>query len=176
MLKPQLSRLAAYNYWANDICISLVLEAGEEKADMVQLSSFPTIRKTIYHIWDAELVWISRLLGETPLSWPPSGQFNGTLQAGLAAMLQNSKRFIDYTDKATEESLKNYVNYHSIAGKAYTNTVTDMITHCMNHSTYHRGQLITMLRGAGQSAVASTDYIAFCRLYPEPVSGVSSSS
>ncbi len=164
MLGTQLSRLAAYNYWANEKCATLILAAGTAKADLVQLSSFPTIRKTVYHIWDAELVWIKRLLQESPVSWPPSAQFNGTLQEGLDAMLENSKRFIDYMERSTDDSLQATVNYQTIAGKAYTNTVIDMITHCLNHSTYHRGQLITMLRGAGQTAVTSTDYIAFCRL------------
>ena len=34
----------------------------------------------------------------------------------------------------------------------------------MNHSTYHRGQLVTLLRGAGFTALSTTDLISFYRL------------
>jgi len=38
-----------------------------------------------------------------------------------------------------------------------------MIMHCMNHSTYHRGQIITLLRELGATEIPGTDMIAYIR-------------
>jgi uncharacterized damage-inducible protein DinB len=35
-----------------------------------------------------------------------------------------------------------------------------MLVHVVNHSTYHRGQVVTMLRRLGKSA-QPTDYLVF---------------
>ena len=35
-----------------------------------------------------------------------------------------------------------------------------MLQHTVNHSTYHRGQIVTMLRQAGANAV-STDFLLY---------------
>ncbi len=51
-----------------------------------------------------------------------------------------------------------------IDGTAYFNSVEEIIMHVMNHGTYHRGQLITMLRMVGFTAVESTDFIRYLRM------------
>ena len=45
-----------------------------------------------------------------------------------------------------------------------------LVQHLANHSTYHRGQVIAMLRMLGAKAVA-TDLVAFDREHPEEASG-----
>ena len=165
MLQPQIFKLSSYNCWANELCTGYVLAAGEEKADRIQTSSFPTIRKTLYHIWDAELAWITRLNHQTLPGWPPSAGFNGTLQEGSVALLATSKKLMEYVMNATENSLQESISYSSSNNSRFTSKVCDMLTHCLNHSTYHRGQLITMLRVAGFTTVGSTDFITYCRLH-----------
>ena len=39
-----------------------------------------------------------------------------------------------------------------------------MIHHCMNHSTYHRGQIVTMARNFGLTDTPSTDYMKYVRI------------
>ena len=51
----------------------------------------------------------------------------------------------------------------NLAGEEYKNTVSDIIQHAVNHGTYHRGQILTMLRQLGFTKLFSTDYIAYCR-------------
>jgi len=45
--------------------------------------------------------------------------------------------------------------------------IADMIHHCMNHSTYHRGQLITIGRQAGLQDPPRTDFIYYVSLEGE---------
>jgi len=50
----------------------------------------------------------------------------------------------------------------SRAGKQTSGPLWTMLQHVANHSTYHRGQITTMLRQLGARAVG-TDLIAFYR-------------
>jgi uncharacterized damage-inducible protein DinB len=164
MLKQQLLKFSKYNRWANEKCAAYLLAAGPSLIDKEQASSFPTIRKTYFHIWDAELIWIKRLHGKTIDSWPPSAQFTGTLEEGVKQMLLVSDEFTEFINASSDEILQEPLSYMTNARSHHTSITCDMISHCMNHSTYHRGQIITMLRGAGFKEVGSTDYIAYCRL------------
>jgi uncharacterized damage-inducible protein DinB len=163
MLKDSLVNLTKYNVWANTKIFGFISEAGEEKAGRIQNSSFPSIKKTLYHIWDAETIWNNRLLGKSLTDWPGKS-FKGTLKEAGELFLKTSKDFADYTGERSEEEFNIVVKYKSIDGKEFSNLVSQIVMHCMNHSTFHRGQIITMLRNAGATNFSSTDYIAFCRL------------
>lgn len=62
-----------------------------------------------------------------------------------------------------EEQLDETVNYHTLKGDAFESFRWQMIQHCVNHSSYHRGQLITMMRQVGATSIPNTDMIAFYR-------------
>jgi uncharacterized damage-inducible protein DinB len=47
--------------------------------------------------------------------------------------------------------------------KDLQNKLYEIIMHCMNHSTFHRGQIVTMLRTAGVTNLFSTDLITYYR-------------
>ena len=162
MLKNSLVSLTKYNLWANTKILEFITEAREDKADIVQNSSFPSIRKTFYHIWDAETIWLNRLNGISFNSWP-SKNFNGTIKVSGEAFLKNSKAFISYAESKSEEEFNSIIFYKNIEGKEFSNPISQIVMHCMNHSTYHRGQLVTMLRQLGFTELFSTDFIAFFR-------------
>ncbi|MCW3088046.1 MAG: hypothetical protein JWQ78_1432, partial [Sediminibacterium sp.] len=42
--------------------------------------------------------------------------------------------------------------------------VKEILLHLFNHGTYHRGQLVTLLRQVGVEEIPRTDYIEFSRL------------
>jgi len=52
--------------------------------------------------------------------------------------------------------------YTNSSGQAFTNTVADILFHIVNHSTYHRGQLVTLLKNEGILPLV-TDYIFYKR-------------
>jgi uncharacterized damage-inducible protein DinB len=159
-----LSQYTKYNYWANEILLSIILnELNNEKLDKTIISSFPSLRKTVYHLWDAEFLWIRRLKGESLDDWP-SKKFSGTFSEAKALMLQTSQAFINYAAGLSENDLSKGFTYKNLEGKEFTNPIWESIMHCMNHSTYHRGQIVTMLRQLGITTIPSTDFITYCRV------------
>ena len=59
-----IQRHMRFNVWANGKIVEILSKVDEKFFDAEVKSSFPTIRKTIHHIWDAELIWFTRLKGD----------------------------------------------------------------------------------------------------------------
>ena len=161
-MKELLEKYTEYNLWANTKLIGFLKNLDLPLIDKELISSFKTIRLTLYHMWDAEILWYNRLHGKSLSNWPSKG-FHGTIDEFYKLFLDQSAKFADYTKSAAEKNLKENFSYQSTEGEKYTNRQNDIILHCMNHSTFHRGQIITMIRNTGFTDLSSTDYITFIR-------------
>jgi uncharacterized damage-inducible protein DinB len=164
MIHDQLKKLTQYNVWANGRIMDYIISAGEDKADMKLQSSFDTIRKTVYHIYDAETVWLVRLNNLELEYWPPSRDFDFSLVDFKDVLVNKSEELRAQLDEYNTVTFHKMCSYKNTKGESYVTTIADIYQHIMNHSTYHRGQLITMLRTAGFNDVGSTDYITWKRL------------
>jgi uncharacterized damage-inducible protein DinB len=161
-VKELLLSYTKYNHWANSKFTGFMRKLEPSLLDKEITSSFNSIRKTIYHIWDAELIWYNRLTGNSITEWP-SESFKGSNEEFFKSFLEQSGLFIDYVKNLDEKTLNGEFGYKSMEGKEYKNSRVNSIHHCMNHSTFHRGQLVTMLRQAGYTDLDSTDYITYVR-------------
>ena len=161
-MKEYLVSLTAYNSWANMRILKFVTEAGEDRSGLMQSSSFSTIRQTVLHILDAQFVWFSRLHGVSPTDGPGKN-FSGTAVDACMKLVESSKEFETYVASLSDADLQVLISYKTIKGDPFTSKIYEILAHAMNHGTYHRGQLITMLRGAGFTDLASTDLIVFFR-------------
>ncbi|MFN0187191.1 MAG: DinB family protein [Bacteroidia bacterium] len=160
-MDSHLIKLCKYNVWANDRICTWIKKA-DLKVDEELKSSFPSIRKTLYHLWDAQFIWLARLNGESTNTWP-SHSFKGNLDEAIAGLQQNSLALSSHIEQLNESEYQRQVEFKSIDGTSYFNSVEEIITHVINHSTYHRGQLITLLRTVGFTTVDSTDFIRYLR-------------
>ncbi|HEY3250568.1 MAG TPA: DinB family protein [Ignavibacteria bacterium] len=161
-MKELLESYTKYNLWANAKFTEFLLGLDPEMLDKEILSSFNSIRKTVYHIWDAEVIWYNRLKGVSFTDWP-SKKFSGTDHDFFKQFVEHSSRFAVFVDDKTEAELGVKFKYKTMDGKEYENKIADTVQHVVNHSSFHRGQLITMLRSAGYTELPWTDYIAFLR-------------
>ena len=162
-MKELLTQYANYNIWANKRMIDAILKLSPEQLDMPIESSFNTIRKTVYHSWGAEYVWLQRLqllenwvyVGND-LDTPVEEACTKWLQAGDAL-----KAFIDrqFDDKAFEHVFQ----YYDSEKVSHKQPVGLTLHHVFNHATYHRGQLITMMRQAGVTKIPYTDFMGYVR-------------
>jgi len=65
-----------YNLWANRRMIAMLSPLSETQIAQDIISSFPSVKMTLLHIWDAEVIWLKRLQGESLDYWP-SYNFEG---------------------------------------------------------------------------------------------------
>ena len=158
--KQYLLQLVKYNHWANTKLAEVLQTFDDAVLDQEVTSSFSSIRKTVYHIWDAEFIWLSRLEGVSLTAFPSKSYGEGI---AIDCFLETSKKFLEKVETATDDFFELNCSYKNIQQKDFRNSHTEIIMHCMNHSTYHRGQLITLLRQAGCQTLPSTDLIAFLR-------------
>jgi len=160
----EISGLYDYNVWANDRIVTAIRELSGEQYTRMIPSSFPSIRATLGHIAGAEWIWLQRWNGTSPGA-APSWAADATvdLLAGeLASVALRRRALLASLD---ETALQKSLSYRNLKGDAFTDRLVNVLLHVVNHSTYHRGQLTTMLRQAGAIPPA-TDLIVFSRERP----------
>ena len=69
-MKQLLVSFCRYNLWANKKIIDTLQLLPNDIVDAQVNNSFTSIRKTIYHIWDAQVIWLSRMQGISLSTWP----------------------------------------------------------------------------------------------------------
>ena len=117
-------------------------------------------------MWGAQNIWLRRLKGESLTTWPhepnqdsKEGQLNG--------LVQSAQNILDLVTSKEDAFLNSLYAYTNMKGEPFRDSVEDTLFHVVNHSTYHRGQIITMLREAGVTNVAGTDLIHYLRTLPK---------
>ncbi len=156
-LQKLMRNYADANVWSNETLTNWLQTKPAEKLDMEVPSSFSSLAKTIVHIWDTERFWLSVLKGTPP---PPSFRwvgFTGTAQEAIEGLMKESKDFSEYVNSLTEEELQADCYLDTPWAKG-TLPKYEFIQHAMNHSTYHRGQLVTIGRNVDLTDAPMTDY------------------
>ena len=162
-MKNILLEYARYNLWANTQLISLFETCDDTLIETEIVSSFPSIRKTLLHLWDVEVLWLERLKGHSPTSFP-SKDFEGTNADIYILLKKSSQNLVDFIAAQPDEYFNNTLTFTILsANGTMQNIPSDMIWHCINHQTFHRGQLVTMGRQVGMTAFPRTDFIIFKR-------------
>ncbi|HUR66843.1 MAG TPA: DinB family protein [Chitinophagaceae bacterium] len=161
-MKELLKQYAAYNIWASQKILELILSLPEEKQMTELPSSFTSLYKTVLHMWDAESIWWQRMkLHERIIR--PSENFNGTMKDVSNGLQSQSKQWEEWVSNASELSIDHVFQYQTFDGTQYKQPTWQMLHHVFNHGTYHRGQLINMLRQLGIEKLPSTDFILWSR-------------
>ncbi len=162
-MKNLLVPFAAYNHWANQKLLETILALPEERHQQEVPGSFPSLYKTVLHTWDAESVWWQRIkLHERIIV--PSENFNGTMRDISNGLLQQNQQWIEWVNHSTEAALEHVFQYYSNKRELFKQPVWQVVLHVFNHGTYHRGQLVNILRQLGVEKIPQTDYIVFSRL------------
>lgn len=145
-----------YNLWANRKTTELLASLDPSVINQSIANSFPTIKETLKHLHYAESIWLQRIqLNEhTQIPWPEANPSADQLYSDL---IQASQDLKDYVDGLNADDLGRTVSFITGEGASLSNTIERIIYHVINHSTYHRGQVITMLKQLGIKEAVSTD-------------------
>lgn len=125
-------------------------------------SSFPSVRATVVHIYSSEWVWYSRWQGTSPAAHLTPDAFPDVpaLRMAWAGHERKVRAFVETLDG---DALGRPIAYTLFDGQTSSTVLRHMIQHVVNHASYHRGQVTTMLRQLGAAPPKSMDMIAFYR-------------
>lgn len=157
----EIRELYEYNTWANRRFLDTIagLDADEYARNL--RSSFPSVQATMTHVLAGEWVWLQRWRGVSPTGFPQDWDTSTPEQLRRLWQTFESDQQ-QFLSGVAEADLPRSIEYRTIAGQSYSSPLRQMLRHVVNHSTYHRGQVATMLRQLG-SPVPVSDLIAFYR-------------
>lgn len=161
-MKPEeLVTLTEFNIWANHRVLGAVEALSTEQFTRDLGSSYSSVRDTLSHILGVEWVWLERLQGRSPAAIPAAKDF-----ADVAALktkwTEVEANLREYMEELTKAELDEAVEYKTLSAGPGKSPRWQMIQQVVNHGTYHRGQVITMLRQLGAKGVG-TDLITYYR-------------
>jgi len=157
--KDDLGRLLEYTTWANRRVLraAATLKVEDFKRDLG--SSHGGIRGTLTHMLGAEWLWLERWKGVSPPRLLDEGEFPNVVALSDRWRAVNAHRDSWFRGVA-EAALAEPLRYRSLEGKPHEVPLWQLVQHVTNHSSYHRGQVATLLRQLG-AAPAGTDMVAW---------------
>ena len=161
-MKPILLQCAAYTIWANRKIIECINNLSNDQINREISSSFSSIYKTVLHMLDAESIWWQRVKLVEHIE-RPSESFDGSFEELSKKLEAQSKLWEEWISNASDNQLNHVFSYQNTKKEQFKQPVYEMLLHIFNHNTYHRGQLVTMLRQLGVEKIPPTDFIVFAR-------------
>ncbi len=153
--------LFAYNTWANRTIFDALAQLPAEQYLRDLKSSYGGIHGTLAHIVWAEQLWLHRWLGRANPAVPQGTDLQSLadVRERWEAVEVERGRFLGgFSANRLEETRL----VKPSSGGEYIHTYRQMFRHFINHSSYHRGQIVTFLRQLGVKP-PSTDLILYYR-------------
>ena len=150
-----LNTFAGYNSWANQQIMAWLKGYPEERVSVETPSSFSTIPKTLQHILNAQRLYTS-MLEETEVTFLQTASYHNIMEE-LSSSSRRLALIVDSMGHAGIQETR-HVERGAIKRDA---PVSEIILTCLNHSTYHRGQIITMGRALGLESPPVTDFYRY---------------
>ena len=161
-MKTWLAQFAAYNLWANGLLAAAIQALPHHLHTKPVAGSFAHLQATLLHSWDAESIWWQRIkLQEQVVR--PSENFSGDTDAVIKSLLAQSEQWAEWVQSAPQHMLDHEFIYRDSKRQQFKQPVAQVLLHLFNHSTYHRGQLVNMLRQLEVTVIPQTDFIAWSR-------------
>jgi uncharacterized damage-inducible protein DinB len=156
----EIIQLVAFNRWATQCFFEALSQLPAEQYGRDMHSSHGGIHGTLAHIVGAEKGWLSRWQGKSESGTAAIGQMHSLaeLRALWEDICDEMSQFLTTLDDGKlQETLSTMARTGS-----YTTSYWQMIQHVVDHSSYHRGQIVTMLRQLGVTP-PSTGLMRFYR-------------
>ena len=154
--------LVDYHYWARDRLLAAVETLPQAQLTKNLGNSFPSIFDTVVHLYGADWIWCARWNGESPMALPASSTFRD-LAAVRQAWNDEEQRIHAVLTRLGPDGVSRPIDYRRWDGVVEAQPFSHMLQHLVNHGSYHRGQVTTMLRQLGMTPPKSMDLIAFYR-------------
>lgn len=155
-LKALVSKSVQYNNWVVNKYIDWLSTKSDEQLNQETISSFPTILKTLHHIWQTQEYWWGHISENNDFDFTKTTEVTSKEDI-FNAIKNNSQKLVDYVESLSEDDLSKNVKIESQWFQCDFSKY-EYIQHAILHSTYHRGQIVTMGRNIGITDAPMTDF------------------
>ena len=161
MTPEEIRTLFDYNVWANHRSLEAAAQLTNEQFAKPLGSSFSSVRDTLVHICGAEWGWHERFEGRSPSAIPDFSALQ-TVDAVRAQWSAQEAKLLAFVRGLDQVDLDRVMEYKTINFGVYINPLWQSMQHLVNHGTYHRGQITTLLRQLSAKPIL-TDLMHFYR-------------
>lgn len=159
LVNALLLNYAKFNQWAHHRLLDQIGTLNEAQQHQFVPSSFDSLYKTVFHVWGAESLWLGRLnLKPINITGDP---FNNAMEKLSEALKTIDQLWVDWVASKEDDELTKIIQYKNLAGQSFHQSYDLLLHHIFNHSTYHNGQLVTMMRALPIDKIPATDFAAW---------------
>ena len=145
----------AYHQWANHTLIQWLKTHPRDLYHKEVVSSFTTLNQLMHHILNAEKYYLS-ILRQTTVQY----EKEMTTEEIFTQLLETDQVLVGWFSHQESTVVEQTVQFKR-SPYVETYTVAALLTHIVNHTTYHRGQLVALRPQLGLSAPPQTDYYRY---------------
>ncbi|MCE2994267.1 MAG: DinB family protein [Cyclobacteriaceae bacterium] len=159
-IKRLLCDYATYNEWANTKWIDFARQQSDARLYQSVTSSFPSLIGTLHHILVAQEFWYSIIARKIPTTYRGENDSFEKVEV-LQALAENSQKLKEKVFELSDEEIQSKLG---TPWRSEPIPLIDVIQHCINHNTYHRGQCATICRQLGYTDLFNVDYYEFLKV------------
>ena len=157
--------LYRYNRWANDQVFASVLRLTADQFFQDCESSYGSVRNTLAHIVWGEWVWLMRWKGTSPKTMWEFSEFKDS-RALEAKWIELEREQSEFVRTLVDQDLHRIVAYRNLQDEPWEYPLWQAMAHLVNHSSYHRGQVASLIRQITRESPLPTDFLVYIDTNP----------
>jgi uncharacterized damage-inducible protein DinB len=111
-----------------------------------------SLHKLLTHCMAVQWLWACRMQGESPARLEDQSDYRSRLDVEQRWPLVHAV-LIEFVGRQSTSALQHAITYRDTRGESHTMQLGQTILHVIDHASYHRGQINTLIRRAGGTPV-----------------------
>lgn len=146
-MKEYFKQIFEHEHWANLKVLESIISASEKPQRVIEIFS---------HTIAAQRIWLDRINGDkTELKvWEV---FDTKIMLELLEI-----NYADIIKIINKQDFEQLIAYQNLSGQHFTSTINQILSHLALHASYHRGQVVLLLKGKIET-LPTTDFILYVR-------------
>ena len=157
MMQDDLPSLYAFNKWADSRVVHALQALDEEQYGRELGGGWSSVRATFVHIAGATWAWSERVAGRECTKLHTVEQLP-RLDDAVAVLGEAHARFDATVAGVTPDKLNETFVWKNLSGAEKKAPFFVILRHVVNHESYHRGQISSMVKRLGGKPIA-TDFV-----------------
>jgi len=151
--------LLTYMLWADRLMLKAAREVRPEDLTRDAGISFRSLLGTMAHMAISQRLWLSRFSG-SPLDRLPAIEDFPDLPSWIHGWEETASGIEAFLAALTDEQLAAPLSWTATTGETHSRPLWQPVVHLVNHTTYHRGQVVSLLRQMGYES-PKTDLVYY---------------